>query len=211
MAAIAGAAELLEADLPRADRQAFALQIQDQVQRQRGLVERLLALSKLELRRQLDHSQPVDLLACADGAVAQAQALAQQRGVAISWQAREPLQVMGEAEWLAVAVGNLLDNALDFSPAGSVVELSLFREGHQACLSLRDHGPGVPDFALAKLGQRFYSTPRPAPAGQVPRRGSGLGLAIVREVMAQHGGALVLQHAQPGLLACLKLPLASGG
>jgi two-component system sensor histidine kinase CreC len=79
---------------------------------------------------------------------------------------------------------------------------------HQhALLTLRDHGPGVPDYALARLGERFYSTARPAEPGQAPRKGSGLGLAIVRQIMQLHGGDLLIAPAQPGLQVTLRLPL----
>jgi two-component system sensor histidine kinase CreC len=71
---------------------------------------------------------------------------------------------------------------------------------------LRDHGPGAPDFALARLGQRFYSTPRPAAAGEVARKGSGLGLAIVREIASLHGGRLEIVNAAPGLRVRILLP-----
>jgi len=73
-------------------------------------------------------------------------------------------------------------------------------------LVVRDHGSGVEDYALARLGQRFFSTPRPAEPGEVPRKGSGLGLAIVREIVALHRGALRFSNAAPGLRVEIDLP-----
>jgi two-component system sensor histidine kinase CreC len=72
--------------------------------------------------------------------------------------------------------------------------------------AVRDHGPGVEDYALARLGERFFSTPRPAPPGQPATKGSGLGLAIVREVIALHGGRVQFRPARPGLVAEIVLP-----
>jgi two-component system sensor histidine kinase CreC len=98
MAAIAGAAELLQDDLPAADRAVFAQQIQDQVQRQRVLVERLLELSKLEHRRSLDHVIALDLAQCVSDVVARSSARAAQRGVRIDWTRPAPAAVQGEPD-----------------------------------------------------------------------------------------------------------------
>jgi two-component system sensor histidine kinase CreC len=107
-----------------------------------------------------------------------------------------------------MALSNLLDNAIEFSPPGAVIELSVKADAENVCIAVRDHGVGVPDYAWPRLGERFYSTARPERAGQPPRKGSGLGLAIVRQVMALHGGELRLSPARPGLRAALCLPAA---
>jgi two-component system, OmpR family, sensor histidine kinase CreC len=76
-----------------------------------------------------------------------------------------------------------------------------------ATISIRDHGVGVPPYALARLGERFFSTPRPAAGStDLPRKGSGLGLAIVRQVMALHRGRVSFEAAEPGLRATLHFP-----
>jgi two-component system sensor histidine kinase CreC len=207
MAAIAGAAELLHDELPAADRQGFAREISDQVARQQALVERMLELSKLEHRASLEQAQPIDLGDCADTAMAHAQARARQRGLSLRWVRRESAPVLGEVELLQLAITNLVENALDFAPRDSAIEFELQQAAQRARLIVRDHGPGVEDFALERLGQRFFSTPRPAEAGELPRKGSGLGLAIVREVVALHGGTLRFANAAPGLRVEVELPL----
>ena len=206
MTAIAGAAELLQDDLPAADRQAFAQQILDQVGRQRSLVERLLELSKLEHRKSLEHAQALDLGDVVQTALLNVEARAAQRRLELVWTRRDPAPVFGEAELLALAVGNLLDNAVDFSPPTARIELSLMHDGDGVTFGVRDHGPGVEAYALPKLGERFFSTQRPAAPGELPRKGSGLGLAIVREVLALHRGQLQVSNAEPGLLAAIRLP-----
>ncbi len=208
LTAIAGAAELLHDDLPAQDRQAFSLQIQEQGVRLRVLVERLLELSKLEQRRSLDHRVELDLAVCMRAAMAQANARASQRGVRIRASEMPTLSAMGEADLLQLALSNLLDNAIDFEPIGGEVVLSLHREGKLAVLRVRDHGAGVPDYALSRLGERFFAMPRPSdPLNTEPRKGSGLGLAIVRQIMALHGGSIRFTPAQPGLQVELQLPL----
>lgn len=208
MAAISAAAELLQDELPAADRQAFARDIQDQVQRQRNLVERMLELSKLEHRRSLDHARTLDFTALVAHVAARQELRARQRGVQLQWAEREAACVNGDAETLELAVGNLLDNAIDFSPDGGVVTLQVVADTQGAHLVVRDQGPGVEDFALARLGERFFSTQRPVRGDEPARKGSGLGLAIVREVMALHGGRMHFGNAQPGLRVELVLPAA---
>jgi two-component system sensor histidine kinase CreC len=208
MTAIAGAAELLHDDLPAQDRRRFAAEIADQVARQRTLVERMLELSKLEHRRSLEHAAELDFAAVADIACRPLQSRAAARGIEFAWARRDAARVHGEAELLALAVGNVLDNAVDFAPEDERIELTLAAGAGEATLSVRDRGPGVEDYALARLGQRFFSTPRPAGAGAPARKGSGLGLAIAAEVMALHGGRVEYAHGQPGLEVRLTLPTA---
>ena len=208
LTAIAGAAELLQDDLPAADRQAFAAQVGQQCARLRLLVERLLELSKLEHRRSLDHHVRVDLAACAHAAAAHAAARAQQRGVTIDCDGVDTACVDGEAELIELALSNLLDNAIDHEPTGGRVQLSLRQDTAQAVLAVRDHGPGVPDYALPRLGERFYATPRRFSAADGSAvKGSGLGLAIVRQIAALHGGTVSFSAAEPGLLVEVRLPL----
>ena len=208
LTAIGGAAELLQDELPAADRARFAGQIREQTDRLRRLVDRLLELSKLEQRHSLEHQQVLDPADVIEQVLQAHGPRLQQVGIAVTRQLTGGLRVQGEAELLALALGNLLDNAIDFSPQGSAIDIGLRAEGHQVLISLRDHGAGVPDFAWPRLGERFYSTARPAADGQAPRKGTGLGLAIVRQVMALHGGELQLAPASSGLLATLRLPAA---
>ncbi|CAN7228939.1 two-component system sensor histidine kinase CreC [Acidovorax sp. LjRoot66] len=190
VAAIRGAGELLQDDLPPADRAEFATQVVQQAERLQRIIDRLLELSKLEQRHHADAPVPVALQDCARAAVAHTQGRAGQRGIALA--------VTGsgasgpwEAELVTLALTNLLDNAIDFAPAGSRVQVELAG----STVAVQDSGPGVPDYALPRLGERFFTTARPG--GE--RSGSGLGLAIVRRVMALHGGQMVVRNTAPGL------------
>ena len=203
LTAIQGAAELLGDELPAEDRERFALQIQDQSLRLRDLVDRMLELSRLEGQRAIANPRPVALLALVDEVAASHVPLAMQRGIGLTWEARIDVALAGERESLLLLFSNLWSNALDFAPEGSSVTASLRRIGPDAVFTLRDTGPGVSDFALPQLGQRFFSLPRPRDG----RRGSGLGLAIVRQAAALHGGTVAFEPAEPGLRVTVRLPL----
>ena len=207
LTAIGGAAELLADELPPADREGFSRQIGQQVQRMRELVDRLLELSKLESLHSPAQRSDVALRPLVESVLAGQAAPLRQRGLRWRWtsdDAAEGTTVRGDAEQLRLALSNLVANALAFAPAGSTLDLALAREPAGLVFSLRDHGPGVPDYALPQLGQRFYSTPRPLDG----TKGSGLGLAIVRQVMLLHGGTLRIAPARPGLKVELHWPAA---
>ena len=103
-----------------------------------------------------------------------------------------------EEELVTLAIGNLLDNAICFAPTRSTIRVEL--QGAQ--VTVQDQGPGAPDYALARLGERFFTTAQPS--GE--RTGSWLGLAIVRRVMTLHGGTLQVHNTTPDLRVTLDFP-----
>ncbi len=197
VAAIRGAGELLQDELPAVDRAEFATQVVQQSERLQRIIDRLLELSKLEQRQHAEPAAHAHLGHCAARALQQASALAHQRGVALELTG-EGTQGPWEEELVTLAIGNLLDNAICFAPEGSTIRVEL--QGAQ--VAVQDQGPGVPDYALVRLGERFFTTARPG--GE--RTGSGLGLAIVRRVMTLHGGTLQVHNTAPGLRVTLDFP-----
>ncbi len=203
LTAIQGAAELLGDELPAEDRERFARQIQDQSLRLRDLVDRMLELSRLEGQRAIANPRDLVLLELIDEVATGHVPLAIQRGIGLVWEARADIVLRGEHDALVLLFSNLWSNALDFAPEGSAITVSLRRVGAEAVFTMRDVGPGVSDFALPQLGQRFFSLPRPRDG----RRGSGLGLAIVRQAAALHGGSVTFAPASPGLQVTVRLPV----
>ena len=145
----------------------------------------------------------MDWAALTDLVLAQHGAALEQSGICTQWLKRDATAVRADRALLQLALSNVLGNALAHAPAGSELSLSLQRlPGGEWQWSLRDHGRGVPDYALPRLGERFYT----APSEGGSTRGSGLGLAIVRQVMWLHGGELHFEAASPGLRVLLTLP-----
>ena len=203
LAALRGAGELLHEDLPAPDRERFAAQVVEQSERLRALVERMLALSKLEMLQGPPHPEALHLAALVDEVALTLAGRLAQRSLTLIWGARTPHDaVNADRELLALALSNLLGNAVDFAPPGTALELSVTTAQGRVVFNLRDHGHGVPAAAFAQLGQRFFSTARP---GSLVK-GSGLGLAIVQQVAALHGGSLRFEAAEPGLTVHLSLP-----
>jgi two-component system sensor histidine kinase CreC len=111
--------------------------------------------------------------------------------------------VPGDAFLLQRALANLVDNAIDFSPAGGRITIEVVAHARSCDLAVRDQGPGIPDFAEAKVFEKFYSLARPATAKQ----STGLGLSFVKEIAELHHGRATLKNLPgAGALATLSLP-----
>jgi two-component system sensor histidine kinase CreC len=105
---------------------------------------------------------------------------------------------------LRQAIGNLLDNAIEFSPAEHNIRVSSNIDGHSIAIMVIDSGTGIPDYAMPRLFERFYSLPRPN-AG----KSTGLGLPFVKEVALLHRGSIDIgNNADGGAYARMTLPLA---
>lgn len=208
LSAVIAAAELLENELPPADRQRFVASIGEQSARLQSIIERMLLLARVEQLQAPEGNLAVDLPEMLKTAIALRQPQLGARGLHVALHADLAVNVRGDAFLLQQAVLNLLDNAIEFSPAAASIEIDLQREGETATISVRDHGQGAPDYALPQLFDRFYSLPRPATG----RKSTGLGLAFVREVARLHGGEASFEnHPQGGGLASLRLPLRHAG
>lgn len=206
LSAIRGAAELLAEDLPKEERARFVGNLRAESDRLQKIVDRLLELSALEARRAgalVEGEVEVrGLVAEVCGALRQG---AEAKRITVSVGHGEAVRVRGERFLLGQAVGNLVQNAVEFSPAGAVVEVEVATTGGVVRVSVDDTGPGVPDYALAKIFDRFYSLPRP----DTGRKSSGLGLSIVREIVRLHGGEVTLvNRREGGARAELTLPAA---
>jgi two-component system sensor histidine kinase CreC len=133
-----------------------------------------------------------------------AQVAATERGITLDARVSDAPRVRGEKFLLVQAVGNLVQNAIEFSPPGAKVTLALRVAAGRATVTVEDSGAGVPDYARDKIFDRFYSLPRP----DTGRKSSGIGLSIVREVARLHGGDATLQNRpEGGARATLTLPL----
>ena len=203
LSAIRGAAELLQEPMPDADRARFAANIARETQRIQELVDRMMELTALESRRSLERRAPVALRPLVQELAASAQASAAQRRIAVVVEDGPDATVVGDAFLLQRALSNLLDNALDFSPEGGTVRLSLQVHRRSVDLQVRDQGPGIPDYAESKVFEKFYSLARP----HTRKKSTGLGLAFVSEIAALHEGRITLKNAPGGgALATLSLP-----
>ena len=206
LAAIRGAAELLDEEMPVDVRKRFLENIRAETARSERLIDRLLELSAIEGRASLEKPEELDFHAIVARAIDQARPLADAAHVILTTSADgAPATLRGDAFILRAAVSNLLENAIDFSPPGTAVGIAVSATDSRIILTIRDHGPGIPDYAREKIFERFYSLRHHA----AKRKGTGLGLTLVREAAELHGGTITLEPAEGGgTVAKLTLPLA---
>jgi two-component system sensor histidine kinase CreC len=206
ISAIRGAAEILENHaLEDAQRERFMRNLRTETQRIQDLVDRMLELSELELRRALPASAEVALTPILRSVLeAQAPQLAHKQ-LETQLALDEATHVQGDAFLLHLALSNLISNAIEWSPQGAALRVSCRKDSNHVEVSIEDQGPGIPDFARERVFERFYSLTRP----DTGRKSTGLGLNLVREIATLHHGEITLDNReQGGLLARLTLPAA---
>jgi two-component system sensor histidine kinase CreC len=209
LSAIKGAVELLqEPEMPAERRQHFLDNIGRESARLQDLVERLLQLAALEKRKSLSDIEPVDLPVLVGEVIASLQPALSAKGLAVRCSGTQAVTVHGERFLLRQALANILQNALEFSPPGGTIDLDVRLDGEGAGrtveIVVQDEGPGIPDYALDKVFERFYSLMRP----DTGRKSSGIGLTFVHEVAVLHGGRVsAANRPQGGACIVLVLPL----
>jgi two-component system sensor histidine kinase CreC len=193
LAAIRGAAELLDEAMPAEQRAKFLGNIRSESARIQRIIDRLLELSSLEARKQLRQTESIDAAKLGAEAAATLQPAFEAARVTLKVETAAAT-LRGERVLLREALVNLLQNAVEFSPAGGEVTLAVNAEAGRVTFTVEDGGPGVPDYALPRAFERFYSLPRPG----TERKSTGLGLALVREIAHLHGGDATLANRPEG-------------
>jgi len=181
IAAIRGASELLNEDMPEADRQHFLANIQNETQRMQELVDRLLELASLEYRPGLDDIETINTQELLNDVVTSLLPVAQNRHIKIRLHEDDQQQIKGNYFLLSKAMTNLLKNAIEFSPAESEITVRTVKRDEKIIINICDQGEGIPDYAKQRIFERFYSLSRPD-----GRKGSGLGLSFVKEIASLH-------------------------
>jgi two-component system sensor histidine kinase CreC len=203
LAAIRGAAELLDEDMPAEQRQKFLGNIRTESARIQQIVDRLLELSSLQARKTLQQAEQLEAAGLLAESAAAVRPAFEAKRVTLTVTGGTGILVRGEHVLLREALINLLQNALDFTPAGGRVDLRADATDERAVFAVEDSGPGVPEYALTRAFEKFYSLPRPDSG----RKSTGLGLSLVREVAHLHGGDAALENrSEGGAVATIWVP-----
>jgi len=189
VSAIIASSEALQIAVERGDDSAlrFAAQIEASSRQLGRLVADLLDLSRLERDEpELDQLSLDHLLR---EEVERIRPLADEQGISLAVDIG-PVHVSGSRRDVAIAVRNLLDNAVRYTPAGGSISVELASPGGKAVLRIRDSGDGIPTRDLDRVFERFY---RVDSARARATGGTGLGLAIVKHVVESHGGSVEVE------------------
>lgn len=171
------------------------------VARMKRLVEQLLRLARQDAPTGDRKQTRLDICAILRESVAELLSLAERRRIDIGLQARGTPLALGHADEIRSVLQNLIDNALRYSPEGSVVEIHVEESGAAIDVKVVDEGPGIPEDQLPRVFDRFV---RIEGSGV---EGSGLGLAIAQRAAERNDAALSLENRRdrPGLIASVRL------
>jgi signal transduction histidine kinase len=166
-----------------------------------GVFEALLRIAEIEAGSRRAAFAAVDLAVLLRDMDELYRAVAEERGLLLDTKMEARLPVLGDRELVQQAVANLLDNALKFSPPGTMISFTARLEEAVVEISVADRGPGIAEQDRERVTERFFR-------GEAARNtsGSGLGLALVAAVAQLHNGTLQLADNQPGLRAVLCIP-----
>ncbi len=168
------------------------LQVSRSVERISTLMEQILLLARLDGDALLEQFHPVNLATLAEDVLSELARQAIDKDIELSLH-QETVHVMGIDLWLKAMVGNLVGNALRYTPAGGQVEIRVENRAQHAVLRVRDNGPGVALEEQQAIFTRFYRSPATS-SGE----GSGLGLPIVKRIVELHFGSIGLGKGLEG-------------
>ncbi len=188
--------------------QRFAHRMQTESERLSRLVQQIIELSRLQGDDPLEGPAPVDVDSVVSRAIDQCAIDAASRNIEVVHNGDRGLEVVGSADQIALALGNLVANAVAYSPVGSRVVVGARADDTMVDLSVTDQGIGIPAEEIERIFERFY---RVDPARHRSTGGTGLGLSIVKHVAASHGGDVKVWSVEgQGSTFTLRLPRRPG-
>ena len=196
LASLSGFIETLQGPA-RDDREAreqFLKIMREQANRMSRLIDDLLSLSRIEMRRHVAPQSQVDLVAALGKVRSQMKPLADDLGLTLDFsQPDDPMTVVGDEDEVIQVFANLIENACKYAGEGGRVEIGVARKSERGepviDASVRDFGPGIPAEHVPRLTERFYRVDAGASRS---KRGTGLGLSIVRNILLRHKSRLIV-------------------
>ena len=167
----------------------------EETERLSGIVESLMAISRLdagEARVELAH---FDLAELTSGTTEQMRLLAEDKDIALRCEAERQVRVEGDRARLKQVIVNLVDNAIKYTPAGGLVGVKVHASNGRAVIEVNDNGVGIPPEALPHIFERFYRVDK---ARSRQMGGAGLGLSIVKAIVTAHGGQVKVESVEGG-------------
>lgn len=198
---------LKEHEMEPEQRKEFIGDLDNELERLTALVNDLLELSKLE--KDITEHEELSLNLLLENIIGENQFRFARAGLNLTEEMPEE-EIIARAAPLQLrqVVGNLLDNALNYTPPGGTVHVLLSHDDKNALVSVEDTGIGIPEEDLKYIFERFFRVER---ARSRARGGTGLGLAIVSEIIAKHGGKVWVESVEgKGSTFYFSLPLVEG-
>jgi two-component system, OmpR family, sensor histidine kinase SenX3 len=185
--------------------QRFSDRMRIEASRLSRLVKEIIELSRLQGDDPLENPGPVDINSIIETAVDRCRIDAEDRDIKIVVKTEPELEVLGSQDQLAMAIGNLVENAINYSPDGTRVAVAAHPIGDLVEVTVSDQGVGIPSSDLERIFERFYRVDR---ARSRETGGTGLGLSIVKHIASIHGGDVRVWSVEgQGSTFTVRLPL----
>lgn len=183
----------------------FANRMQTEAKRLTDLVQEIIDLSRLQDDDPLKDAKTFAVSDVVQEAIDQSRLTSAARGITIVYSAQSEARVQGDRNQITMAIHNLIENAINYSPEGTRVAVALRSNDGLCEVSISDQGIGIPERDLERIFERFY---RVDPARSRLTGGTGLGLSIVKHVAANHGGDVTVWSVEgAGSTFTIRLPL----
>jgi len=183
----------------------FADRMQSESARLTELVQELIDLSRLQSREASDRPEPVLVDDLVQSAIDRTRAMAAANRIDVHAGGIQGLKVLGHERQLATALGNVVENAVNYSPEDTRVAIGVGTDGSTVEITVSDQGVGIPEPEKQRIFERFY---RIDPARSRTTGGTGLGLSIVKHVVHNHGGEVRVWSVEgSGSTFTIALPL----
>jgi len=185
----------------------FATRMQSEAKRLTDLVQEIINLSRVQDSDPLQLAQEVGVEYMVREAIDQCQIAADNRNITVTYSETTPAVVLGDRDQLIMAIHNLVENAINYSPENTKVSISTTIENGVVNIAVTDQGIGISEAEQDRIFERFY---RVDPARSRQTGGTGLGLSIVKHVASKHGGEVKIWSVENvGSTFSLRLPVYS--
>lgn len=183
----------------------FATRMQAEAKRLSDLVQEIIDLSRLQDDDPLKNAKVLNLAGLISEAIDGSRMAAEARNISLTFTQLGDFEVLGDRRQIEMAVSNLVENAINYSPDGTRVAVALRKQDALAEISISDQGVGIPEKDIERIFERFY---RVDPARSRATGGTGLGLSIVKHVVNNHGGDISVWSVEgAGSTFTIRLPL----
>jgi two-component system sensor histidine kinase SenX3 len=167
--------------------------MQSESKRLTDLVQEIINLSRVQDSDPLQVPEILDIKEMIYEAIDQCKTTAESRKIQIIFSGEVSARVLGDRLQLIMAIDNLIENAINYSPDGTNVSITATSENSIVDISVTDQGIGIPESAVERIFERFY---RVDPARSRQTGGTGLGLSIVKHIVTKHGGEIKVWSVQ---------------
>jgi len=183
----------------------FASRMQIEAKRLTDLVQEIIQLSRVQDSDPLHEAEVLLASDLIKEALDQCRTTADARKISLFFQESKDTYIQGDHDQMTMAVNNLIENAINYSPAGTKVSVSTSAENGIISIAVSDQGIGIPEAEVERIFERFY---RVDPARSRETGGTGLGLSIVKHIVAKHGGEIsVWSSENVGSTFTIRLPI----